>query len=151
MAKLRHIAITVPDPHAAAPFYEQAFGLTRVGQTDHALATGVYLSDGTMNIALLHYKTDEAAGPRGRDFVGLHHIGFWVDDAHAARKQVEQAGAEWWMGEPPTKGNVFYEVKFHDPLGLPFDLSTSGWTGSSKEGTPVDLEALRIGKEKTAA
>ena len=31
MAKLRHIAITVPDPEKAAQFYEKAFGLKRVG------------------------------------------------------------------------------------------------------------------------
>jgi len=143
MGKLRHIAITVPDPAAAADFYCRAFGLTKVGETDHALARGVYLSDGVMNLALLHYKTDEAAGARGRDFVGLHHIGFWVDDAHQARQRAEAAGARWWMGEPPADGakNVFYEVKFHDPNGVVFDISTSGWTGASKEGVPAGAAA----------
>ena len=34
MAKLRHIAITVPDPEKAAEFYERALGLKRVGTTD---------------------------------------------------------------------------------------------------------------------
>ena len=34
MAKLRHIAITVPDPEKAAKFYMEAFGLQRVGETD---------------------------------------------------------------------------------------------------------------------
>ena len=135
--KLRHVAITVPDPHAAAEFYCQAFGLTKVGETDHALASGVYLSDGVMNIALLNYKTDEAAGSRGKEFYGLHHIGFWVDEAHAARRQVEAAGAKWWMGEPPAETKkVFYEVKFHDPNGVPFDISTSGWSGSVKDVEP---------------
>ena len=80
MAKLRHIAITVPDPWKAAEFYMKAFGLKKVGETDWANARGVYLSDGTINIALLHYKTEEAAGHRGRDFVGVHHIGFLVED-----------------------------------------------------------------------
>jgi predicted enzyme related to lactoylglutathione lyase len=41
MAKLRHIAITVPDPEKAAEFYMRAFGLERVGQTDWAGARGV--------------------------------------------------------------------------------------------------------------
>ncbi|MDP3767881.1 MAG: VOC family protein, partial [Dehalococcoidia bacterium] len=62
MAKLRHIAISVPDPEKSAQFYEAAFGLTRVGTTDSPLATGVYLSDGVINVALLKYKTDDAAG-----------------------------------------------------------------------------------------
>jgi adenylyltransferase/sulfurtransferase len=37
MGKLRHIAITVPDPWKAAEFYMQAFGLKKVGETDWAI------------------------------------------------------------------------------------------------------------------
>jgi len=71
MAKLRHIAITVPDPEKAAEFYIQAFGLQRVGTTDWEGAQGVYLTDGVMNLALLHYKQEHYAGKLGRDFVGV--------------------------------------------------------------------------------
>ena len=46
MAKLRHIAISVPDPEKSAQFYEAAFGLARVGTGNSPLATSVYLSDG---------------------------------------------------------------------------------------------------------
>ena len=63
-ARLRHIAITVPDPEKAAAFYIKAFGLKRVGETDWENAKGVYLSDGVVNLALLHYKTEAAAGHR---------------------------------------------------------------------------------------
>ena len=67
MAKLRHIAITVPDPKKAAAFYMRVFGMKKVGETDWVNARGVYLSDGTINLALLNYKTEEAAGEwRGR-------------------------------------------------------------------------------------
>jgi catechol 2,3-dioxygenase-like lactoylglutathione lyase family enzyme len=52
MAKLRHIAITVPDPHKAAEFYMRAFGMRKVGETDWQNARGVYLTDGTINVAL---------------------------------------------------------------------------------------------------
>ena len=62
MAKLRHIAMAVKDPEASAKFYEDTFGLKRVGETDSDLATGLYLSDGVVCLALLNYKTDEAAG-----------------------------------------------------------------------------------------
>lgn len=132
MAKLRHIAITVPDPEKAAQFYMRAFGLKRVGETDWANARGVYLTDGTINVALLHYKTEEAAGKRGRDFVGLHHIGFLVDDVEAAMKTVEAAGAKHWMGEP-VNGTGFYEVKYHDPDGIAFDVTANGWAGAAKD------------------
>jgi len=132
MAKLRHIAITVPDPESAAEFYMKAFGLKRVGQTDWTGAKGVYLSDGVINLALLHYKSDEYAGQRGRDFVGLHHFGFLVDDVAGTRKAIEDAGGKHWMGEP-DEDSPFYEVKFHDPNGIVVDITAKGWTGASKD------------------
>jgi catechol 2,3-dioxygenase-like lactoylglutathione lyase family enzyme len=131
MAKLRHIAITVPDPRKAAEFYMRAFGMQKVGETDWANAHGVYLSDGVVNLALLHYKTDEAAGKQGRDYVGIHHLGFWVEDVEASRRAVEAAGARHWMGEP-SDGTGFYEVKFHDPDGIAFDITANGWSGAAK-------------------
>jgi catechol 2,3-dioxygenase-like lactoylglutathione lyase family enzyme len=44
MSKLRHIALSVPDPWATAEFYMKAFDLKKVGEADTPLATGVYLS-----------------------------------------------------------------------------------------------------------
>ena len=94
MARLRHIAMQVPDPHKAAEFYMRVFGMQKVGETDWENARGVYLSDGVINLALLDYKTVEAAGEdRGVGFVGVHHIGFWVDDV-AAVKERRSLGAE---------------------------------------------------------
>ena len=130
-AKLRHIAITVPDPHKAAEFYMKVFGLKKVGETDWENARGVYLSDGVMNLALLHYKTEAAAGTRGRGFVGLHHFGFWVDDVAAQRGTIEAQGGRHWMGEP-KEGGGYYEVKFHDPDGVVVDITATGWAGASK-------------------
>ena len=65
MAKLRHIAMSVPDPQQSAKFYVEALGMKVVGEANSATATGVYLSDGTISLALLKYRTDEAAGERG--------------------------------------------------------------------------------------
>ena len=139
MGKLRHIALSVPDPWKAAEFYMQAFGMKKVGETDSSLARGVYLTDGVMNVALLNYKSDQAAGEeRGKDYVGLHHIGFWVEDVDATRKAIEAAGGKYYMGEVPVKGNTFYEVKFRDPLGMIFDITEHGWGGASKDGTGAD-------------
>jgi methylmalonyl-CoA/ethylmalonyl-CoA epimerase len=137
MAKLRHIAIQVPDPWKAAEFYMHAFGMTKVGETDWANARGVYLTDGVVNLALLNYKTDEAAGAEhGRDFVGLHHIGFWVDDVAASRKAAEAAGGRYWMGEV-AEGGGFYEIKYRDPNGVVVDLTANGWGGAAKDVVAV--------------
>ena len=132
MAKLRHLAITVPDPAKAAEFYMRVFGMQKVGETDWTGARGVYLSDGVINLALLHYKTEEYAGKRGCDFVGVHHFGFVVDDVAQARRAAEAAGAKHWMGEP-ADGTGFYEVKYYDPDGIVFDITANGWVGASKD------------------
>src|SRR5437763_153291 len=55
MAKLRHLAITVPDPEKAAEFYVKVFGLRRVGTTECDGASGVYLTYGVMKLALLRF------------------------------------------------------------------------------------------------
>jgi len=129
MAKLRHIAITVPDPEKAAAFYEQALGLKRVGKTDWEGAHGVYLSDGVMNLALLSYRKEEYAGKLGAGHVGVHHFGFIVEDVGSTGKAIESAGGRHWMGEP-AEGGGFYEVKYFDPEGIAFDITANGWTGS---------------------
>jgi len=143
MAKLRHIAISVSDPWATADFYIKAFGMKKVGEADTPHALGVYLSDGTINVALLKYKTDVLAGPLGKDFVGLHHIGFWVDDVKDGARAVESAGAQHFAGEP-SEHNTFYEVKYRDPVnGLIFDITAHGWAGATKDGvSPKDEPKL---------
>ena len=133
MAKLRHVAISVPDPEKSARFYEKVFGLKRVGTTDSELASGVYLSDGVISLALLNYKTDEAAGEeKGKDFVGVHHIGFWVDDLDETGAAIEGSGGNFFMDLPEAKDTLYYEKKYRDPDGVIFDLSHKGWAGASK-------------------
>lgn len=133
MAKLRHIAISVPDPERTAKFYCETFGLELVEPTSSPIADGVYLSDGTICIALLKYKTDEAAGKeKGKDFVGPHHFGFWVDDLESQRAAIEKNGGTFFMDLPTEKESLYYEMKFRDPNGIIFDISQHGWVGAKK-------------------
>ena len=125
MAKLRHIAIIVPDPEASAQFFEKAFDLKRVGQARR----GIYLSDGTMNVALLKIESD-------KEKVGLYHFGMWVDDLAEAEKKAAEAGATYLAGRP-TSPNSFYECKYRDPNGIVFDLTHNGWTGAVKDVVPA--------------
>ena len=123
--RLRHIAIIVPDPEASAKFFEEAFGMTRAGTARR----GIYMTDGTMNIALLGKETPE-------EEIGLYHFGMWVDDLDAAEKQVIKAGGKYLAGRP-TSPNSFYEAKYKDPLGIVFDLTHTGWKGAVKEVVPA--------------
>ena len=78
MPKLRHIAIAAEDPEAMAEYYKQAFDIKEVGRPSGALADGVFLSDGTLNMAILKFKTDQLG--KGLDYRGIHHFGVLVED-----------------------------------------------------------------------
>ena len=136
--KLRHLAISVPDPEKAAAFYMSAFGMEKVTSVKADMADGVYLTDGTINVALLRYKDDRPMGEgKTKDWFGVHHFGFWVDDVKETQKQIEAAGGTWFMGEMEGD-NVFYELKFADPDGTIFDITHTGWGGARKDGPPPE-------------
>jgi methylmalonyl-CoA/ethylmalonyl-CoA epimerase len=124
VAKLRHIALIVEDPESTAKFFEQAFDLKRAGTARR----GIYMSDGTVNVALLKRESE-------KEKTGIYHFGMWVDDLDAAEKKVVAAGGEYLAGRP-TSPNSFYEAKYRDPNGIVFDLTHSGWAGAVKEVTP---------------
>lgn len=133
MAKLRHIAIACDDVEKTAKFYEDVFGMERVGETSASIADGVYLSDGVINMAILNYKTDEAAGKeRGKDYVGVHHFGFHVDNLDDAEKSIETHGGEFFLDLPIDKESLYYEKKYRDPNGIIFDITQNGWVGTKK-------------------
>jgi len=110
MAKLRHIALIVPDPEKAAKFFEDAFDMKVAGKARR----GLYVSDGTVNVALLKQE--------GNEKVGIYHFGMWVDDLDEAEKKVVGATA-----------HSYYEAKYKDPLGIVFDLTHTGWVGAVKD------------------
>jgi methylmalonyl-CoA/ethylmalonyl-CoA epimerase len=120
------------EPEKSALFYERALGLKRVGEGDSPMATVVYLSGGYINLALIRYKTDEAAAQDlGKEFVGVHHFGFKVDDVEEAERRIEEHGGAFFMDLPAGQENMYYEKKFRDPDGIIFDLTHLGWVGAS--------------------
>ena len=126
--KLRHLAISVPDKEEAAKFYEETFGFERVSQSRVAIR----LSDGVMNLTLLQFQSqDDAGDERGKDFVGLHHFGIWVDDIETMKRAIEQHGGTYHPG-PTAHVPENAEHKFRDPYGIVFDISTHGWDGAKQ-------------------
>ncbi len=128
MAKLRHIALIVPDPDKAAKFFEEAFDMKVAGRARR----GLYVSDGTINVALLKQE--------GNEKVGIYHFGMWVDDLDDAEKKVVKAGGTYLDGRPapaapgqPANAHSYYEAKYKDPLGIVFDLTHTGWIGAVKD------------------
>ena len=131
-ARLRHIAISVPDPEKAAKFFEEAFGMTIVCRA----GVGLYVTDGTINVASLKFPGEVPGFSPGH--YGLIHFGMWVDDLDETAKKVTAAGGSYYQGRADNNPNTYYEVKYKDPDGVVFDLTHSGWKGAVKEVVPAE-------------
>jgi len=84
MPKIKHIALSTQDVEKTAKFYVETFGMKEVGTVNDPGTRGVFLTDGDINLAILNFKNDAAAGgERGRNFSGIHHIGFQVESLEA--------------------------------------------------------------------
>ena len=126
MSKLRHIAMQVPDLEKAATFYETVFDMKRVGSAQAPIGHAISLSDGVMNLTLLHFPDGKGGMINGQDWAGLHHFGFVVDDKEAVQKKIENSGGQYFMTLPEFPG-VDAETKFKDPNGVVFDVSEHDW------------------------
>lgn len=138
MAKIKHIALSTKDPEKTAAFYKETLGLQEVGKVDSPLAEGYYLTDGSINVAILKFKSDEAADkPEGVNWVGLHHFGFKVDDLEETCTRLEAAHADKRpqvnMGMPQSGTHRNFEMKYRGPDGVIFDISHTGWVGTSND------------------
>ncbi len=134
--RLRHIALSVRDLARSQKFFEDAFGMKKVGNGAH----GVYMSDGTINVALLDRKGQPDSDAVPEPFYGVLHFGMWVDDTDETLEKVKQAGGAYLSGNASDNPNTFFEVKCTDPDGTVFDLTHNGWRGAVKEVAPVEEE-----------
>jgi len=136
MAKLRHIAMSVPhdDVRKTADFYVDVFGMRRIRAGQYTEV----LTDETVGLVILSDKLVLNLGHRG-----LHHIGFIVDDLEAMQKRVVESGVaelipdevtatvnEQVHGTKPLMGKGHedeMEHKISDPNGLTVDMVTLGY------------------------
>ena len=134
MPKIKHVALTTHDVENTAKFYIEVFGMKEMGKINDPGTVGCFLSDGEINLAILSFKNDQAAGiERGKGFTGIHHIGFEVEDMASIADKRATAGAtrrrdvEQALGviEGERKHNV--EVKYTVPDGVMLDVSETGW------------------------
>jgi catechol 2,3-dioxygenase-like lactoylglutathione lyase family enzyme len=139
MPKIKHIALSTQDVDATAKFYIDVFGMKEIAKINSPGASGYYLSDGDINLAILNFKNDVVAGvERGKDYSGIHHIGFQVESLEAIAEKLAEAGSQprddvnQALGVGPghaSHGNV--EVKYSGPDGVMLDVSQTGWVGTS--------------------
>ena len=136
MPKLRHIAIAAEDPEAMAEFFKRAFDFKEVGQPNSTLADGVFLSDGTLNMAILKFKTDQLG--KGLGYRGIHHFGVLVEDVGEFSQRLEALGAEYYIDRNQQEPNTgYFEKKFYGPERVLFDIAEHGWAGAEPLPVPV--------------
>jgi len=137
MPKIKHIALSTQDVEGTARFYVEVFGMKVMGRIDDPGTRGCFLSDGDINLAILKFKSDTAAGvERGKGFSGIHHIGFQVESLEAIAERLRTAGSQrredveqaLGVGGRQPHGNV--EVKYTGPDGIMLDVSETGWVGT---------------------
>lgn len=139
MPKIKHIALATQDVDKTAKFYIDVFGMQEIGKIDSPGASGYYLSDGDINLAILKFKNDAVAGSEyGTAYSGLHHIGFQVEDLQETAAKLTEAQSKprddinraLNVGmDRPRHANV--EVKYSGPDGVIVDVSETGWVGTS--------------------
>ena len=137
MPKLRHIAIAAEDPEAMAEFFKRAFDFKEVGRPNSTLADGVFLSDGTLNMAILKFKTDQLG--KGLGYRGIHHFGVLVEDVGEFSQRLEALGAEYYIDRNQQEPNTgYFEKKFYGPERVLFDIAEHPWAGC--EPLPVAVK-----------
>ncbi len=122
MTKIKHIAIRTGDPQKTAAFYQEVFGLQKVGLGRN----GIFLSDGHINLAIL----------KGAGKVGIEHLGFQVEDVDSTLAKIARLGgrsATERVNVTPTDASnpqSYYEIKCLGPDDQIIDVSGSGWVGT---------------------
>ena len=137
MPQIKHIAIATNDADKTAKFYSEVFGLRQVAELNGENAKGFMLSDGNVNVAILDFQNDAVAGERGKDWEGIHHIGFEVESledierrlAAANSQPMDEVNQALHAGNTgPRHQNV--ETKYTGPNGEMIDVSQVGWVGT---------------------
>ena len=116
MPKIKHIALSTQNVEKTAKFYVEVFGMKEIGTIDDPGTSGVFLSDGDINLAILQVERLEAiseklaaAGARRRDDVNQA-----LGVGHGRYANVE--------------------VKYSGPDSVMLDVSETGWVGTSGFG-----------------
>jgi catechol 2,3-dioxygenase-like lactoylglutathione lyase family enzyme len=117
--KIRHLAIITLDPEKLARFYEATFQMTRLtGGKGVPGSKAVYLTDGTVTLALLENKSEGKPS-------GVNHFGWQVADQDAIAARLTSAGVKAPAKRPADR--PYAETRATDPDGNNFDISVAGF------------------------
>jgi len=130
MARIVHIAVKVDDLEKATEFYEKSFGFVEVhtGQVRDHISR--HLTDGTIDLALIKYDSEDSAESRAAGLGPcIHHFGIEVDDMKSSAAELAKFGCEIIRapGEIP--------IKFRAPGGTVAEIAPKARYDKMKENS----------------
>lgn len=112
MPRIVHIALKVDDLENATQFYENVFGFKEVVTGKVRDHTSRHLSDGTIDLALIKYDSEDSAEARASGAGPcIHHFAIEVDDFDKYVAEIRKFGCEI-ISDPGV-----VPVKFRAPGG----------------------------------
>jgi lactoylglutathione lyase len=112
MARIVHIALKVDDLERTTEFYEKVFGFKDMETSKVRDHTSRHLSDGTIDLALIKYDSEESAEARASGAGPcIHHFAIEVDDFDRYVAEIGKYGCEI-ISDPGV-----VPVKFRAPGG----------------------------------
>lgn len=113
MSRIVHLAIKVDDLEQAARFWQSVFGFTRSEVTRKRGHTSCHLTDGTFDLALIQYDSEDTVEA---DWAGsgpcIHHLGIAAENAESLQRDLTRHGCEI-LSKPGVM-----PIKFRDPGGV---------------------------------
>ena len=103
-------------------------GISTANQKENVMGKlrHISLTDGVMNLTLLHFPEGAKGSKGGPDWAGLHHFRFVVENEGESERKIKAHGGEFFMKLPNYPG-VDAEKKFKDTDGIVLDISEHGW------------------------
>jgi hypothetical protein len=68
------------------------------------IGDAISLSDGMMNLTLLHFPEGAKGSKGGPNWAGLHHFGFAVENEDESEQKIKEHGGEFFMKLPNYPG-----------------------------------------------
>ena len=123
LPKIRHVGFGAKDPERLADFYKSALSFKEVGRNG---GDAIYLSDGTVNLALVKNSPIPKSG--------IQLLGFQVPSVEEIEDRIKKTMRAYTYKEEqpievrrrPTEG-PYKAIWLQDPDGNHIDLSEEGW------------------------
>jgi lactoylglutathione lyase len=121
MPRIVHIALKVNDLEKTSEFYEKVFGFAAVETSKVRDHTSRHLTDGTIDLAVIQYESEDSAEARAAGpGPCIHHFAIEVDDLEGYLRKIRSYGCEI-ISEPGV-----VPVKFRAPGGTVAEIVPKG-------------------------